>query len=154
MLAHGGVLEQFIGDGAMVVFGVPSPGPKDAAAALAAALDLLADIRKRNAELQAKGEQPFRVSVGIHCGPVVVARLGGPTQAQMSTSGDTVNVASRLEKLTRDHGAAIAISGAVVEAVKSAGRDDLLQGFERVATQTVRGRAGQLAIWVKKEPGP
>jgi adenylate cyclase len=153
MLAHGGVLEQFIGDGAMVVFGVPSPGPKDAAAALAAALDLLADIRKRNAELEAKGEQPFRVSVGIHCGPVVVARLGGPTQAQMSTSGDTVNVASRLEKLTRDHGAAIAISGAVVEAVKAAGGADLLQGFERVATQTVRGRAGQLSIWVKKEPG-
>src|SRR4029077_14577895 len=108
VLAHGGVLEQFMGDGAMVVFGVPTPGPQDAAAALASARDLFADVRRRNEELVAEGEAPFRISVGIHYGPVVIASLGGPTQAKISTSGDTVNVASRLEALTRDHGAAIA----------------------------------------------
>jgi adenylate cyclase len=154
MLAHGGVLEQFMGDGAMVVFGVPAPGPQDAAAALAAARDLFANIRQRNDELAAEGEPPFRISVGIHCGPVVVASLGGPTQAQISTSGDTVNVASRLEALTREHGAAIAISGAVVEAVRAAGRGDLLTGFALLATDTVRGRVGSLPIWVSREPAP
>jgi adenylate cyclase len=154
MLAHGGVLEQFMGDGAMVVFGVPSPGAQDAAAALAAARDLFDDIRQRNAELAAEGEPPFRISVGIHYGPVVIARLGGPTQAQISTSGDTVNVASRLEALTREHGAAIAISGAVVEAITAAGRMDLLTGFELLATDTVRGRVGSLPIWVSPEPAP
>ncbi|HEY8013009.1 MAG TPA: adenylate/guanylate cyclase domain-containing protein, partial [Dongiaceae bacterium] len=142
VLAHGGVLEQFMGDGAMVVFGVPEPKPQDAVAALTCARDLFEDIRGRNAELAAEGEAPFRISVGIHCGPVVVASLGGPTQAQMSTSGDTVNVASRLEALTREHGAAIAISGAVVEAVTAAGRADLLAGFELLATDKVRGRVG------------
>jgi len=154
VLAHGGVLEQFMGDGAMVVFGVPAPGPQDAVSALACARDLFADIRQRNDELAAEGEPPFRISVGIHYGPVVIASLGGPTQAQISTSGDTVNVASRLEALTREHGAAIAISGAVVEAVKAAGREDLLTGFELLATDTVRGRVGSLPIWVGKEPSP
>jgi len=154
VLAHGGVLEQFMGDGAMVVFGVPEPKPQDAVAALTCAHDLFEDIRGRNAELAAEGEPPFRISVGIHCGPVVVASLGGPTQAQMSTSGDTVNVASRLEALTREHGAAIAISGAVVEAVTAAGRADLLTGFELLATDTVRGRVGSLPIWVSPDPAP
>ncbi|HEX4571399.1 MAG TPA: adenylate/guanylate cyclase domain-containing protein, partial [Dongiaceae bacterium] len=152
MLAHGGVLEQFMGDGAMVVFGVPRPGPESAAAALAAARDLFADIRQRNEELVAEGEAPFRISVGIHYGPVIVARLGGPTQAQLSTSGDTVNVASRLENLTREHRAAIAISGEVYEAVKAAGRGELLEGFELLPTHSVRGRVGRLAIWVSRAP--
>ena len=152
VLAHGGVLEQFMGDGAMVVFGVPVAGPGDAAAALAAARDLADDIRRHNVELIAAGEAPFQISIGIHCGQVVVAQLGGPTQAQISTSGDTVNVASRLEKLTRDHGAVIAISGAVVDAVKQAGRAALLDGFEQLHAASVRGRAAPLTIWVKKEP--
>jgi adenylate cyclase len=151
MLAHGGVLEQFMGDGAMVVFGVPRPGPESAAAALAAARDLFVDIRRRNEELVAEGEAPFRISVGIHYGPVIVARLGGPTQAQLSTSGDTVNVASRLENLTREHRAAIAISGEVYEAVKAAGRGELLEGFELLPTHSVRGRVGRLAIWVSRD---
>lgn len=150
MLAHGGVLEQFMGDGAMVVFGVPKPGPESAAAALAAARDLFQDIHRHNAELEAKGEAPFRISIGIHYGPVVVARLGGPTQAQLSTSGDTVNVASRLENLTREHKAAIAISGEVFEAAKAAGQGALLEGFELLPTHSVRGRVGQLAIWVRR----
>jgi adenylate cyclase len=72
----------------------------------------------------------------------------------MSTSGDTVNVASRLEALTREHGAAIAISGAVVEAVTAVGRADLLTGFELLATDTVRGRVASLPIWVSPDPAP
>ncbi len=154
VLAHGGVLEQFMGDGAMVVFGVPTPGPQDAAAALRCARDLFDDIRHRNDELVADGQPPFKISVGIHYGPVVIARLGGPTQAQMSTAGDTVNVASRLETLTREHGATIAISGAVVEAVNAIGQGNLLAGFELLATHTVRGRVGHLSIWVSRGPVP
>ncbi len=154
VLANGGVLQQFMGDGAMVVFGVPRPRPGDAAAALAAAFELLADIRRRNEELAALGQPPFEVSVGIHYGPVVTARLGGPSQAQLSTTGDTVNVASRLEHLTRAHGARIAVSDAVVEAVKAAGRADLLAGFELLPTRTVRGRVGRLSIWVSRAPAP
>jgi adenylate cyclase len=95
VLAHGGVLEQFMGDGAMVVFGVPEPGPQDAVAALTCARDLFEDIRRRNAELAAEGEPPFQISVGIHCGPVVIASLAArprprsapPATRSMSPAG-------------------------------------------------------------------
>jgi len=89
------------------------------------------------------------VSVGIHYGPVVMARLGGEEQAEITPAGDTVNVASRIEKLTRDHDATIAISEAVVAAVPEAGRAALMAGFAQVPTQEIRGRVGKIAIWVK-----
>src|SRR5262249_9786239 len=137
-----------MGDGAMVIFGLPEPGPGDSAAALACARDLVADIGRRNAELAAAGEAPFAISIGVHYGPVVMARLGGPTQAQITPAGDTVNAASRLEKLTRPHGAVIAVSEAVVAAVRKGGRGDLLEGFESIAAQTIRGRVGRLSVWI------
>ncbi len=152
VLAHGGVLEQFMGDGAMVIFGVPTPKAEDAASALACARDLVEDIRQRNAQLVAQGQAPFDLSVGIHYGPVVIARLGGPTQAQITAAGDTVNVASRLETLTRAHGATIAISDAVVDAVGAVGRVDLLAGFEELPNQTIRGRVERLVVWIARDP--
>jgi adenylate cyclase len=83
-----------------------------------------------------------------------MARLGGPTQAQISAAGDTVNVASRLEKLTRAHGAVIAVSEAVVAAVRKSGRSDLLEGFESIAAQTIRGRVGRLSVWIRRRVQP
>lgn len=149
VLAHGGVLERFMGDGALVIFGVPEPGPRDAAAALGCARVLVDDMRAWNVELAGKGQQPIDVSVGIHYGPVVMARLGGEAQAEITPAGDTVNVASRIEKLTREHNATIAISEAVVAAIPPDERDALLAGFEPVPTQAIRGRTGRVAIWVK-----
>jgi adenylate cyclase len=149
VLAHGGVLERFMGDGALVIFGVPNPGPHDAASALACARALADDIRCWNIDLAGEGQQPLDVSAGIHYGPVVMARLGGEAQAEITAAGDTVNVASRIEKMTREHGATIAISDAVVAALPADERDALMAGFEQVPTQAIRGRVGRVAIWVK-----
>lgn len=150
VLAHEGVVEKFMGDGAMVVFGIPKPRAGDAAAALACARALIDDIRAHNAELAAAGVPPIDVSVGIHYGPVIMARLGGATQAEITAAGDTVNVASRLEALTRANDAAIVISDAAVEAIRAAGRLDLIDGFERLPPQEIRGRVERLAIWVRR----
>jgi adenylate cyclase len=145
---HGGMPAQFMGDGAMIIFGVPTPGPSDAAAALAAARDLAGDIRDWNAELTAAGVPPLAIGIGIHYGPVVITLLGGQAQAQLTAAGDTVNVASRIEALTRPHRADIAISGAAIEAVGAAGRTDLLRGFIELPPQQIRGREGRLTVWV------
>jgi adenylate cyclase len=149
VLAHGGVLERFMGDGALIIFGVPDPSAHDAAAALACARALVEDVRCWNIDLAAEGQKPLDVSAGVHFGPVVMARLGGETQAEMTAAGDTVNVASRIEKLTRDHDATIAISGAVVAAIAEPERAALMAGFAEVPTQEIRGRVGKIAIWVK-----
>ena len=77
---------------ALVIFGVPNPSAHDAAAALACAVALVEDVRCWNIEVAAEGQKPLDVSAGIHYGPVVMARLGGETQAEMTAAGDTVNV--------------------------------------------------------------
>jgi adenylate cyclase len=148
VLAHGGVLDRFTGDGAMVIFGVPAPRPDDAVSALACARELTQEIAQWSAELAVDGSPPLRIRIGVHFGSVVIATLGGETQRQLTAAGDTVNVASRLEALMRGRGAAIAISGAVVEAVRAAGRAELLAGFAPLPDQPIRGRKGRIAVWV------
>jgi adenylate cyclase len=151
VLRHGGVLEQFTGDGAMVIFGVPRPGPQDAAAALACGRDLVTAIHRWSAELVRAGQAAVDIGVGIHYGPVVIARLGGDAQAQLTAAGDTVNLASRLEALTRIHHAAIVVSESLAAAVRGLGHADLLAGFEEVAPQAIRGRDQPVAVWILRQ---
>jgi adenylate cyclase len=148
VLAHRGVLEQFTGDGAMVIFGVPKPSADDAASALACARALWHGIQTWSAELAAGGQAPLRIRIGVHYGPVAIASLGGDTQRHITAAGDTVNVASRLEALSGTHGAAIGISSAAVAAVCSAGRPELLAGFRELPPQPIRGRDQPIALWI------
>ncbi len=154
VLAHRGVLEQFTGDGAMVIFGIPAPDANDAAAALDCALALIRDIGQWSAELNAAGDAPLRAGIGIHYGPVVITRLGGARQMHLTATGDTVNVASRLEALTRILDAAIVISDAVVGAIRAVGREDLLDAFSELAPQAIRGRDEKIGIWIRPSTRP
>lgn len=154
VLAHGGMLEQFTGDGAMVVFGVGGGGPANAAAALACAYDLLTAINELSGEMTRAGAEPLRIGIGIHYGPVVIGRVGGERQYQLTATGDTVNVASRLEALTRVHGAAIIVSDAAVAAVRAAGDTDLLSGLTALAPQPIRGRGEPVRAWIAAGSAP
>lgn len=151
-LKHGGLIEQFMGDGAMLIFGLPEPRSADAALALACARDLLESVADWNSALEEEGEPPVRLRIGIHYGPVVVARLGGAQQRHMSVAGDTVNVASRLEQLARAMMTPILVSGAVVDATRQEGREDLLGGFVPAAPQHIRGRSTPLPVWAYRVP--
>ncbi|HKY95033.1 MAG TPA: hypothetical protein VJL84_06980, partial [Kiloniellales bacterium] len=80
-------------------------------------------------------------------GPVAIARVGGAAQAQLAAAGDTVNVAARLEGLAKTENWALAASDALIDAVRLAGREDLLGGLTRRGPAAVRGREGRLAVW-------
>ncbi len=147
-LAHRGVIEQFMGDGAMIIFGLPEPGADDAARALAAAQQLMTDLGDWNIDLKGHGTEPVRLRVGLHYGPVVAALLGGERQGQITVAGDTVNVASRLQEMGKEHGAAIIASAEFVTSVRAAGRDDLLAGLQRLTGQKVRGRDETIDLWI------
>lgn len=147
-LAEGGVLEQFTGDGAMVIFGLPAPRDGDGAAALACARTLAADIGAWGHALDSAA--PLRAGIGVHYGPVLIARVGGHKQIHLTATGDTVNVASRLEALTRSVDATIVASDALIDAVRAVGRDDLLAGFERLPPQQIRGRDEKIGIWIAR----
>lgn len=136
--AHGGYVDQFIGDGAMLVFGVPTSASDDAGRALACARALLADA-------EARGR---RVRIGLHSGEVELARLGGRRQHQFTLAGDTVNVASRLMEIARGHGAALAVSGPVVAAARATGGASVAEGLTLRQAEPVRGRRGRIDIWI------
>jgi adenylate cyclase len=137
--AHRGIIVQFLGDGALVLFGLPAPTPDDPVRALACARQLVAAL--------ATWRPGSRSRAGLHYGPVVIARVGGAAQAQLAAAGDTVNVAARLEGLAKAENWALAASDALVEAVRQAGRHELLEGLARRAPTAVRGREGRLAVW-------
>ena len=130
VLAHGGMIEHFMGDGAMVIFGIPRQQDDDAARTLACAHALLADVDTWDAQLKAAGREPVQIGVGVHFGPVIMATLGGERQRHVTAAGDTVNVTSRLQSLTRTVKAQLAASDEIVRAVRDLGRDDLVRDLQ------------------------
>ncbi|RDJ21860.1 adenylate/guanylate cyclase domain-containing protein [Bosea caraganae] len=118
--AHDGLVMTFMGDGAMIVFGIPEARPDDATRAFAAAWDLIGDVRSwiDKAELAA-GHPDLRV--GAHFGQVVVSRLGHETHQHIMATGDSVNVASRLMEVAKEHGAALAVSAEFMAALGEGG---------------------------------
>jgi len=153
VFAHQGTLDKYIGDGLMASFGTPRPGPRDAANALAAARAMAAGLAAWNQARQAAGETAIRIGIGVHWGPVVLGDIGGDGRLEFATIGDTVNVASRLEHVTRDLGAEIVVSAdlvaAVREAVAPAEAAALLEGFAAAKPQNLRGRGAPLAIFAR-----
>ena len=147
-LANRGVIEQFMGDGAMIIFGLPEPKPDDAARALAASQQLLEILGDWNLDLEATGQEPVYLRIGLHYGPVIAALLGGERQGQITVAGDTVNVASRLQEMGKEHKVTILASAEFVASVQRAGRDDMLAGMRRLAGQRVRGRNEAIDLWV------
>jgi len=145
---HGGCLEKFIGDALLATFGVPDVGTRDATDALACARGMLAALGEWNRERQAEGLMPLRMGVGLHYGQVVLGDIGSRRSMAFATVGDTINVASRLQALTRELDASVVASGALVAAIQREGADvGLLEGLKPRGPHTLRGRDTPLDLW-------
>jgi adenylate cyclase len=151
---HSGMVDKFMGDGAMACFGVPDPDPVAAARAMRAARMLQADLASWARERAGRSQPPVPAGIGIHYGPVLMGDIGGRQQFQFTVVGDTVNVASRLEAMTRRHDAWVIISDDAVQAARAAVPDDpaLLAGLEPLAAVPVRGRDEPIRIWRLPRP--
>jgi adenylate cyclase len=148
VLDHGGIVDKFMGDGAMAVFGIITPTPDDAANALRAARDLATAMDGLNAELAASGLTTLKIAMGLHIGPVLIGDTGGTRQFTYTVTGDPVNVASRLQHITRELGVTIAASDAIIEAARSTdGGSRMVEGFMEMPLQTLRGRERPIGIW-------
>jgi len=103
VLAEQGLLDKFIGDALMAEFGVPvNRGEREEAlAAVRAALAMQANLDQLNCSLVKEGLEPLRQGVGIHCGEVIAGNLGTRDRLEYTVIGAPVNLASRLESLTR-----------------------------------------------------
>ena len=98
---HGGVVNQMIGDGLMAIFGAPLPLAGHAAAAVAAALDMVEMIELYGVERRAAGRAPIRIGIGIASGELIAGYTGTQQRATYTCIGDTVNLAARLEAHTK-----------------------------------------------------
>lgn len=111
--ARRGHLAKFIGDGLLALFGALEPNPWQTNDAVSAALAMRGALAELNRELRASGRPELAMGIGIHCGPVVAGVLGTSAVREYGVIGRTVNVAARVEELTRLHGTDVLVTEAV-----------------------------------------
>ena len=99
--AHDGVVDKYVGDAMMALFGAPLAGPDDADHALETALEMSAALDELNREWQRQGRHALDIGIGINTDVVVAGNMGSQTRLNYTVIGDGVNLASRLEALTR-----------------------------------------------------
>ena len=134
---HGGFLNKFIGDGLMIIFGLPlSHGVRqDAGRGLHAAIAMLKRVEQLNRENSKYPERPqLRIGVGIHTGKLMAGSIGSANRQEYSVIGETVNLASRLESLNKPYHTEILMS----QATRDILADDYT-GFEALGDATVAG---------------
>ena len=137
--AHGGTVDKFMGDGMLAVFGAPDPSDDHAQRAVAAA----------EAMLDSVAQLDVRIGVGVHSGRVVTGCLGSGARLEFTVIGDTVNIASRLEAMTKEKGVAAIISN---ETLVRAERP--LSDFQPLGAVAIRGRVQPLNVHTLKELVP
>jgi adenylate cyclase len=108
--AEGGVVKQFTGDGVMALFGAPQARPDHRERAVRAALGIVSRLADLNVLLQQQGIPPLTIGVGVHAGQVIAGLIGPDERVEYGVLGEPVNLASRLEELTKDISATILIS--------------------------------------------
>jgi adenylate cyclase len=149
VLSHGGTLEKFLGDGLMATFGTPARGPRDASNAHECVVAMTAAMIAWTSQRLAAAETPLRIGIGAHFGPVILGDVGTDRRLEYAVVGDTVNVANRLEAMTRRLGAAAVVSCALVEAARAepepAAGLEMLQG---AGPQPVDGHDEKLEVFV------
>jgi class 3 adenylate cyclase len=120
VFAHGGTLDKFMGDGIMTYFGAPVALADHATSAVRCAIAMQQRLDGLNRERASAGESALRMGIGVHTGTVVLGDIGAPSRRDFTAIGDAVNVASRLEQLTKDRKVPVLISGDTAEQVGQA----------------------------------
>ncbi len=144
VFAHGGTLDKYVGDGLMAVFGAPVAQADHALRAVRCAMAMQDELAALNADRERRGEAPLRMGIGVHSGPVVVGDVGTPDRREYTAVGDTVNVAARLEQLTKTLGVPIVVS----EATRTLVGDGV--PFVAAGLEHVRGRSEPIALHVPR----
>jgi adenylate cyclase len=118
ILAHRGLVQDFIGDAIMAVYGAPLDDPEHCWHAARTAIGMHAALAGLNQRWEAEGRGPLAMGIAVHTGSAFAGTLGAPRKKKYAVLGDTVNLTSRMEGLNRDLGTGILISGAVLAVLR------------------------------------
>jgi adenylate cyclase len=143
---NGGVVTSFMGDGAMILFGLPKPAEMDAGNASRCCVALSRRTTRWLVRLPNEVSSRIGFKIGGHYGEIIASRLGGDSHQHITAIGDTVNIASRLMEVASQHGAPLAVSD---DLLRAAGHDGALQteGMIKGPVQTLlRGRIGSVTV--------
>jgi adenylate cyclase len=135
---HGGIVNKFLGDGFLALFGAPLAAEDPVHRAVAAGREMLDAMERINDG----SSWPLRIGIGIHFGEVVAGNIGSPRRKEYTVIGDTVNFASRLEALNKEFGSQFLISSAVRDAL---GKD--CPEAVSLGEVPIRGYERPMAIW-------
>lgn len=146
---HDGAVEKYVGDALMATFGVPTAVRLDAANALSCAFEMVRELWRWNRKREVEGRAEIRVGIGLHYGPAVFGDIGSERTLAFTVVGDTVNIASRLQAMSRSIGAELVVSEEVLEQI---GQQDVAIGSHRAelvdaGDQVLRGRARPVRVW-------
>jgi len=141
ILAHRGLVQDFIGDAIMAVYGAPLDDPEHCWHAAHTAVAMHAALEDLNRRWEAVGRGPLAMGIAVHTGEAFAGTLGAPQKKKYAVLGDTVNTTSRIEGLNRDLGTGILISGAVLAVLK-----DRVVVRDR-GSVTVKGRRQPVEIY-------
>ncbi|HYD61068.1 MAG TPA: adenylate/guanylate cyclase domain-containing protein [Noviherbaspirillum sp.] len=144
---HGGTLDKFIGDCIMAFWGAPVDDPDHARRAVAAAMEMQETLLEFKRELQAEGSDvgDFDVGIGVHSGPAVVGFIGAQRKLDYTAIGDTVNLSSRVEGLTKGV-ARVLVTQDTVQACKNTDAMDDIE-FHHHGAFAVKGRAAEVNLY-------
>ena len=145
---HSGTLDKYLGDGLMATFGTPFAGESDARNALRCAKAMAASVKAWNTERTAAGEPAIRASFGLHYGLAVLGDIG-VNRLEFAVIGNTINIASRLEALTRELDVVLVASDAMMDRSRQepGGEDGELEGFAKKTDQAIRGIERPMTVW-------
>ncbi len=141
VFAHGGTLDKYLGDGLLAYFGAPRPSASHADDALKCAAAMLDTVDTVNQRRRARGERTLRIGIGIHSGPAVIGDIGARRRREFTVVGDTVNVASRVESLTKEFD----VSLACTESTRALAREPM--AWRDLGVTRVRGRERDVRLW-------
>src|SRR5215211_5387205 len=135
------MVNKYLGDGFMAIFGAGDSVSNHARDAVAAGCEILRAVRGLNDELATKQRAPIQIGIGIHSGPAIVGSVGSPQRLEFTAIGNTVNVASRIQGLTKTVGRPLLVTSDVRDRVCDS------FAFEQLPPQEVRGIEGRVMIF-------